>query len=706
MLGFTTIIAQTILLRECLNVFYGNELVIGIILSNWMILTGLGAYLGKFAEKKAHRPGNSILLVIYVGILPVITVFLLHFLRNIVFQTGSMISIVQMIYASFILLMPVCILSGMLFTVFSIYLSKKYQQNLISKVYTFEALGSVIGGLIFNFLFIYLFKTFESLIILAVLNLILASLLLYDIRKNILLVLIIPLTGIFIWAGLHYPLDRIAKSFLYPQQSIIYQKDTPYGNLTVTQQKNQINFYENNVLLSSSHDVKSSEETVHYAMSQHPAPEQVLLIGGGISGTINEMLKYDITQLDYVEMNPWVIDLIKQYAKGINDSSVRIINQDARLYIKNTSRNYDVVIMDLPQPNTAQINRYYTINFMHELEKILKPHSVFSLSLSATGNYMSKEAQKSQSVIYQTLNRVFDHILIIPGSQNYFLCSRQSLSYDIPRLISEKNISTDYVNKYYLNTPSIKERGQSILQHLNQQASVNKDFRPVAYFRQLQHWLSYFQFNYWLIAIGLGLVMLFILFKARNNPVNIGLFFGGFAGSSVEVLILLAFQVIYGYVYHIIGIVVMLFMGGLAFGANYRHKLFKTPLMQYFHRTQLIIGIFCLMVPFILLLFKSIDANIYLLHSIFFILIFSIASLIGMLFNLASRVQQLNIATTTSEIYSIDLWGSAIGSLVVTAYLIPLLGLVQVAIITGVLNILASLFSFFKGRNSSTVPSF
>ena len=51
LLGSTSIIAQVILLREFLSVFSGNELVIGLVLANWMILTGLGAYLGQYPLK-------------------------------------------------------------------------------------------------------------------------------------------------------------------------------------------------------------------------------------------------------------------------------------------------------------------------------------------------------------------------------------------------------------------------------------------------------------------------------------------------------------------------------------------------------------------------------------------------------------------------------------------------------------------------------
>ena len=41
---------------------------------------------------------------------------------------------------------------------------------------------------------------------------------------------------------------------------------------------------------------------------------------------------------------------------------------------------YDVVIIDLPDPSTAQINRFYTIEFFNELKKILNKGWVVSIS--------------------------------------------------------------------------------------------------------------------------------------------------------------------------------------------------------------------------------------------------------------------------------------------------------------------------------------
>ena len=54
-LGFISTFAQLFLVREFLVVFYGNELVIGIILFSWIFLSGVGSYVAISLEKCKSR---------------------------------------------------------------------------------------------------------------------------------------------------------------------------------------------------------------------------------------------------------------------------------------------------------------------------------------------------------------------------------------------------------------------------------------------------------------------------------------------------------------------------------------------------------------------------------------------------------------------------------------------------------------------------
>jgi spermidine synthase len=93
--GISSTVTQIILLREFLSVFYGNELVIGIILANWMMLTGFGSFLGKYSTYVKYKINLLIILLLLISVLPIITVFSLDILRNIVFPVGTMVGIIQ-----------------------------------------------------------------------------------------------------------------------------------------------------------------------------------------------------------------------------------------------------------------------------------------------------------------------------------------------------------------------------------------------------------------------------------------------------------------------------------------------------------------------------------------------------------------------------------------------------------------------------------
>ena len=228
-------------------------------------------------------------------------------------------------------------------------------------------------------------------------------------------------------------LDTRCKSFLYENQEIIYLRDTPHGNLCITRTGEQLNFFENNTLMFTSSEPVTNEEDIHYAMVQHELPENVLLISGGISGVMKELLKYrSVRSVDYVEINPWIIKIGRKFTEELSDNKITVIPDDPRRYINRTEKIYDVIIINVPEPGTAQLNRYFTLEFFQDLKKRTNAQTVISLALPSTLNYISEEAAMLNSVIFKTVGTVFDHLLFIPGNKNYLLASDTDLSIDIP----------------------------------------------------------------------------------------------------------------------------------------------------------------------------------------------------------------------------------------------------------------------------------
>lgn len=696
LLGFITIATQIILLREFLTFFYGNELVIGMILSIWMILNGLGAYLGKYFTRKRERENTALYMLSILAILPIILVFLMYMLRDIAFLPGSIINLSEIFLSSFIILLPFCVIAGLVFTFLGQTVSSHAGNNLIDKTYSWESTGSIVGGVLFNLVLIWFLETFDSLILLALLSLVILSFTTFRLRKKrISITLLILLAGVLVLN--FYPDSHLApEKFLYKGQDIQHYKSTPYGNIAVTKTGEQVNFYENNVMLFSSHQPVLNEETAHFAMLQHNKPKKILMLSAGVPDLIKEIMKYDVQQVDYVEINPWLINILKDYSDIYSQDKINVINKDAREYVENTEKKYDVILIGLPEPNTIQLNRFYTKEFYKELSEIANENTVVSFSISGSSNYLSDETVRLYSSLKKTLETHFHKVIVIPGENNYFMASNGNLHYKIGNKADSLGLDNQYVNGYYLQDDLLEQRGNEIIELLNENIAVNKDFKPLTYSLKLRQWTSQFQFNFWLPLGIAGVVILYFILSL--HPVNKGMFLAGFTGASLEIILLVAFQIMFGSVFQMVGIIVTVFMAGLAFGTYYRSIFIKKVKTGNFNTLQFSLGIYTLLTPAFLLGINSLNIPLWLAQLIIIILMFSAASMVGMVFSLSSQLKILKPAVIASEIYSLDLLGAALGSYLVSIYLIPLIGLINVCLVIGGAVILVGFFSKLQLR--------
>jgi len=125
---------------------------------------------------------------------------------------------------------------------------------------------------------------------------------------------------------------------------LLESSDSPYGRITLTKLYNQISVFENDALSFETEGI-DAEYFCHLAALQHPNPQRVLILGGGIEGLVRETAKYNPTQIDYVELNPVMLNLAMKYLpddirRSLKEPNVRIIFADPRQYLKNCGK-YD-----------------------------------------------------------------------------------------------------------------------------------------------------------------------------------------------------------------------------------------------------------------------------------------------------------------------------------------------------------------------------
>jgi len=98
------------------------------------------------------------------------------------------------------------------------------------------------------------------------------------------------------------------------------------------------------------------EPMVHPALSCHPKPESVLVIGGGDGGILREVLKYrTVRRVELAELDGEVIEFSKQYLpsvhqKAFDDPRVSVNITDGREFTRKHPREFDVIIMDMTDP--------------------------------------------------------------------------------------------------------------------------------------------------------------------------------------------------------------------------------------------------------------------------------------------------------------------------------------------------------------------
>jgi spermidine synthase len=424
-------------------------------------------------------------------------------------------------------------------------------------------------------------------------------------------------------------------------------------------------------------------------MSNAENPKKILLISGGVSGTISEIQKYSVENIDYLELDPKIIELGRKYTNNIG-TDVNIINKDARLFIKQTDEKYDVIIIDLPSPSTVQFNRFYTSEFFNEAKRTLNKDGILSLSLVSSENYLNTETRKLNSALYNTLKPYFKNILIIPGDKNYFIASDKELTYDIVSLIKNKEIDTKYVNEYYLKGKLTPDRIDYIQNSLIKDTKPNEDFKPITYYYHLLYWLRNFRLDIGLLVI---IVIFMFLYLLRIKPIPFALFTTGFSAAALEVVVLIGFQILYGYVYSKLSIIITAFMIGLVLGSYYMNKKIENMGKKEFVRIEYSLFFCSLLVPIILFLLSRIK-NSFLVtissHTILPLFTIIIAILVGMEFPLASKLFfKDKVRETAALLYNADLIGACLGALLTSALLIPLIGIFKVCLLVGILNLVS-----------------
>ncbi|WP_203364492.1 polyamine aminopropyltransferase [Bacillus sp. REN10] len=311
-----------------------------------------------------------------------------------------------------------------------------------AKVLFSDYAGGLIGGLLFLFLLRPYFGLVKTAFIVAAINILTAIWITVKFRCELtkytvhlgagIVFLLVIMAGILFGeeAAFHF------EQKLY-KDPIVYSEQTAYQKIILTREDGDTRLYLDGQLQFSSADEHRYHETlVHPVMAAAERKERILVLGGGDGLAVRELLKYkEVSDITLVDLDPQMVKLADEnhFLVDLNEGSlknnrVNIVHEDAFQFMEQAKGFYDVIIVDLPDPNNESLNKLYTLEFYSLLRNHLSPSG--AIVVQATSPVFAPE-------VYWTIDRTIAaaglqtenlHVDIPSfGGWGFVLASRESI---------------------------------------------------------------------------------------------------------------------------------------------------------------------------------------------------------------------------------------------------------------------------------------
>jgi len=337
--GIQAIVTQSLLLREALVLMSGSEFAWGVVLFAWLLGVAIGAAAGGRAAGRLARGDFALVLVLLL--LTAVTCADLWVFRGarawLGVQPGELLPLATAALSAMLFVSPAGALVGLAFPLAcrivesdcglrtADYGLPSPQSSVLSPsspgvgplgwVYAIESLGSLIGGAVFSFWAVEHLAPIQTALLCGALTATASAALL---RVSLFPLLIaVACATVTVTSG--NALDRrlVDRRWrtIAPGYELCAQAESKYQNLAVGRRAEQYTLYCDGQVSADFPDPYTFVPLAHFWMCQHPAPRNVLLLGGGAEGLLSEVLRHPVDRVDYVEPDPRQIEIITPYLR-------------------------------------------------------------------------------------------------------------------------------------------------------------------------------------------------------------------------------------------------------------------------------------------------------------------------------------------------------------------------------------------------------
>ncbi|MBZ5753353.1 polyamine aminopropyltransferase [Metabacillus rhizolycopersici] len=327
-----------------------------------------------------------------------------------------------------------------------------------ARVLFFDYAGSLIGSVGFALLLRPMLGLIKTAFFIAAINALVALIVTYLLKKEIFkpnlhkvvgttLLLVLTLGFFF---GEEYAYSFEQKLYRDP---IIYHEETKYQRIILTKEPGDVRLFLNGQLqFSESDEYRYHEALVHVPMSLSPNRQNILVLGAGDGLAVREILKYkDTEQITLVDLDPKMTELadtnreLLRLNKGsLKNDRVKIVHDDAFNYLMQNDQFYDVIIVDLPDPNNEALNKLYTKEFYSLIRNHLTPNGMVSIQ-STSPMFATKVFWTINQTVQSTGMKTKSYHLDVPsfGNWGFTLASRNTI--DLQE--ADLSVKTKFLNE-------------------------------------------------------------------------------------------------------------------------------------------------------------------------------------------------------------------------------------------------------------------
>ncbi|HID21497.1 MAG TPA: FMN-binding protein, partial [Planctomycetaceae bacterium] len=357
-------------------------------------------------------------------------------------------------------------------------------------------------------------------------------------------------------------------------------------------------------------NTEHASEVIALSLAQHPQARRVLVVGpGSLSICLRLRRLPQIERIVWLHPDPeYPRALLNVLPHPFRDAAqgVAVPGQEVRQYLRETPERFDLVLLNLPDPTTLVLNRYWTREFFTLVKRTLATGGVLCARMTGAANFMGGELVYLGSSAVRTIESVFPHVVLKPGDESWLIASESDRLTAAPAELRDRFAAIRGAAQLYppdgLMSLYVPDRIQFQMEKYRQSARragdavlVNTDRRPKAMLFSLmlalrrtsllsfaRHVPVLLSVGVWIAAcpiivyVVLRLVYLIASQRSAQQPVTGGgasvfdaevlILTTGLAGMALSVVLMFLYQSHFGSLYLYIGLLSSVFMLGSFLG--------------------------------------------------------------------------------------------------------------------------------------------